>query len=160
LLCAARHLNFRGRLEIVDDDHVSSGNLNRQIWFQTDDITKPKATRLAALPQPYYPSLERVSRQSRLPELAEGTETDWLPRLLAPVESRRARRELQNEFPGEVFDASTTDIREVVIHHHQQPTAHACLSCIYEPDEAEVSREHHIAEHLGVTVEEVRSERI
>ena len=160
LLWAARHLNFRGRLEIVDDDHVSSGNLNRQIWFETDDITKPKATRLAALAQPYFPSLELVSRQCRLQELPERSDKAWLPRLIVAVDSRRARRELQNEFPGEVFDASTTDIREIVIHHHQQPTALACLSCIYEPDEAEVSREHHIAEHLGVTVEEVRSERI
>ena len=30
------------------------------------------------------------------------------------MDSRRARRELQNELPAEVFDASTTDIREVV----------------------------------------------
>jgi hypothetical protein len=160
LLWAARHLDLRGRLEIVDDDHVTSGNLNRQIWFQTDDISKPKAARLAKLAQPYFPSLQLVPRQCRLQDLPERSDKPWLPRLIVAVDSRRARRELQNEFPGEVFDASTTDIREVVIHHHKQPTANACLSCIYEPDEAEFSREHHIAEHLGVTVEEVRSERI
>jgi hypothetical protein len=160
LLWAARYLDLRGRLEIVDDDHVTSGNLNRQIWFQTDDIAKPKAARLAKLTQPYFASLELVPRQCRLQDLPERSDKPWLSRLIVAVDSRRARRELQNEFPGEVFDASTTDIREVVIHHHKQPTAHACLSCIYEPDEAEFSREHHIAEHLGVTVEEVRSERI
>jgi len=92
-----------------------------------------------------------------LPEKSHGA---WLRRLIVAVDSRRARRELQNEFPGEVFDASTTDIREVVLHHHAQPTNDACLSCIYAPDEEESSREHHIAEHLGVGVDEVRSERI
>lgn len=159
-LWAARYLNLRGRLEIVDDDYVTSGNLNRQIWFQKDDIAKPKAEQLAALAQPYFPSLQLAPRRCRLQDLPERSETPWLPRLIVAVDSRRARRELQNEFPGEVFDASTTDIRELVIHHHKQPTAHACLSCIYEPDEAEFSREHHIAEHLGVSVGEVRSERI
>ena len=34
------------------------------------------------------------------------------------------------------------------------------MSCIYEPDEGEISREQHIADHLGVTIEEVRTERI
>jgi hypothetical protein len=76
------------------------------------------------------------------------------------VDSRRARRKLQNECPGEVFDASTTDIREIVLHHNLQPTEGACLSCIYEPDEEELSREQHIADHLGVPVDAVRSERI
>jgi hypothetical protein len=159
-LWAARYLDLRGRLEIVDDDQVTSGNLNRQIWFQSDDIAKPKAARLAEMAQPYFPSLQLVPRRCRLQDLPERSDTPWLPRLIVAVDSRRARRELQNEFPGEVFDASTTDIREVVIHHHKQVTTHACLSCIYEPDEAEFSREHHIAEHLGVSVAEVRSERI
>jgi len=159
-LWAGRYLDLRGRLEIVDDDHVTSGNLNRQVWFLPEDIGKPKATRLVALAQPYFPSLQLVPRRCRLQDLQERSDGPWLQRLLVAVDSRRARRELQNEFPGEVFDASTTDIREVVIHHHKQPTTHACLSCIYEPDEAEFSREHHIAEHLGVSIEEVRSERI
>jgi len=159
-LWAARYLDLRGELKIVDDDRVASGNINRQIWFQAADIGKPKADRLAERAQPYFASLKLTPRRCRLQDLPEKSEAAWLPRLIVGVDSRRARRELQNEFPGEVFDASTTDIREVVIHHHQQPTAHACLACIYEPDETEFTREHHIAEHLGVSVEEVRSERI
>jgi hypothetical protein len=101
-----------------------------------------------------------VPRPDRLQALQERSNGPWLRRLIVAVDSRRARRALQNEFPGEVFDASTTDIREVVIHYHQQPTDLACLSCIYEPDSAEFSREAHIAEHLGVSVEEVRNERV
>jgi hypothetical protein len=83
-----------------------------------------------------------------------------LRRLLVAVDSRRATRELQNEFLREVFDASTTDIREIVLSYNKQLTEYACLSCIYEPDAEEVLREKHIAENLGVSVDDVRSERI
>lgn len=159
-LWAARHLDLRGQLDIADDDHVSSGNLNRQIWFNADDIGWPKVDRLVMRAQPLFPRLTLVPRQCRLQGLPEKSDGPWLRRLIVAVDSRRARRELQNEFPGEVFDASTTDIREVVMHHHAQPTTQACLSCIYEPDDEEFSREQHIAEHLGVSVEDVRSERI
>lgn len=160
LLWALRHIRLRGKLMIVDDDTVSSGNLNRQIWFNADDIGKSKAEQLALGAQTSMPALQLVSRRHRLQDLPERSEGPWLKRLIVAVDSRRARRELQKEFPGEVFDASTTDIREVVIHHHKQPESAACLSCIYESDDEEISREAHIAEHLGVTVEEVRSERI
>lgn len=160
-LWAARHLQLRGQLDVVDDDDVSSGNLNRQIWFDKTDTTLPKAERLVARAQPHFPHLKlepRTSRLQGLPERADGG--PWLRRLIVAVDSRRARRALQNEFPREVFDASTTDIREVVLHHHVQPTQTACMSCIYEPDAEESTREQHIADHLGVTLEDVRSERV
>ncbi len=159
-LWASRHLNLRGRLEIADDDRVSSGNLNRQIWFNVEDIGSGKAECLVRKAQPLFKGLDLVPRPARLQDLPEKSDGPWLRRLVVAVDSRRARRQLQNEFPGEVFDASTTDIREVVLHHHLEPTQNACLSCIYEPEAEEFSRERHIAEHLGVSVEEVRGERI
>jgi molybdopterin/thiamine biosynthesis adenylyltransferase len=157
-LWAARHLDIRGELHVVDDDYVSSGNLNRQIWFDRNDINEPKATRLCEKAQRTLPNLALIAHQARLQDLR--SDDPWLRRLVVAVDSRRARRALQNEFPGEVFDASTTDLREIVVHHHREPNAYACLSCIYELDEQEVSRESHIAEHLGVAVDEVRTERI
>lgn len=157
-LLAGCRLNLIGKLTVADDDLVSAGNLNRQVWFEQEDIDKPKAERLVARAQPFLTRLELVPRQCRLQDLrADGP---WLKRLIVAVDSRRARRALQTEFPGEVFDASTTDIREVVIHHHREPAGDACLSCIYEPDTEELSREQHIADHLGVPVDAVRSERI
>jgi hypothetical protein len=159
-LWAARDLDLRGELIIADDDTVSSGNLNRQIWFSADDVGKSKAERLVLHAQPSFANLKLIPQTQRLQDLPERSDGPWLKRLLVAVDSRRARRRLQNEFPGEVFDASTTDIREVVVHYHKQPAANACLSCIYEPDEQEMTREAHIAEHLGVSVDEVRKERI
>lgn len=159
-LWAARFLDLKGRLEIADDDKVSSGNLNRQIWFTKDDLGKPKAIRLANQAQSWFSDLKLEPRCERLQDLAEKSAGPWLEKLLVAVDSRRARRKLQNEFPGEVFDASTTDVREVVVHHHKQVTAYACLSCIYESDAAEANREAHIAEQLNVSVDEVRRERL
>lgn len=159
-LWAARHLDIRGQLDIVDDDSVSSGNLNRQVWFNIADIGQSKVERLAHNAQRYFPHLKLVPRKNRLQELEEKSGEPWLKRALIAVDSRRARREIQKEFPGEVFDASTTDIQEVVVHYHKQPTETACLSCIYEADRVETSREAHIAEHFGVSIEEVRKERI
>jgi hypothetical protein len=159
-LWALRHIKILGQLIIADDDIVSPGNLNRQIWFTSDDVGKPKADRLALKAQPYMPALKLIPRRGRLQEMPERSEGPWLKRLVVGVDSRRARRELQREFPGEVFDASTTDIREIVVHHNKQMADAACLSCIYESDNEESSHEAHIAEHLGVTVSEVRSERI
>ena len=159
-LWAAQHLNFRGQLKIADDDSVSPGNLNRQIWFQHDDIGLPKVHRIVQKAQPYFLELELVPHICRLQDLPDRTDAPWLRRLIVAVDSRRARRQLQNEFPGEVFDSSTTDIREIVVHYNRQPNALACLSCIYEADEDEFTREKHIAEHLGVSVEDVRSDRI
>ena len=159
-LWAARHLNFRGQLNVVDDDTVSPGNLNRQVWFQTDDVGLPKVTRIAKKAQKDFPQLKLISNRCRLQDLPEKSSGPWLRRLIVAVDSRRARRELQNELPGEVFDSSTTDIREIVVHHNRQPNDLACLSCIYEADEEEITRETHIAQHLGVSVEDVRSDRI
>ena len=159
-LWAARHLNFRGQLSIADDDAISSGNLNRQIWFQTDDIDLPKVDRIVEKAQIYFPQLKLVPNRCRLQDMPVKSEGPWLRRLIVAVDSRRARRELQSELPGEVFDSSTTDIREIVVHHNIQPNALACLSCIYEADEEEITREKHIAQHLGVSVEDVRTDRI
>lgn len=160
LLWAARHLNFAGRLDVVDDDIVSDGNLNRQVWFRDSDIRLSKARRLVEKANDHSGDLELVARECRIQDLPEKSEGPWLQRLIVAVDSRRARRALQNELPGEVFDASTTDIREVVRHYNLQPTSKACLSCVYPPDEEEYSREQHIAERLGVSVDEVRQERI
>lgn len=159
-LWAARHLNFRGQLSIADDDAVSSGNLNRQIWFQTDDVDLPKVDRIVARAQEHFPQLKLVPNRCRLQDMPDKSDGPWLRRLIVAVDSRRARRELQSEMPGEVFDSSTTDIREIVVHHNLQPTELACLSCIYEADEEELTREKHIAQHLGVSVEDVRTDRI
>ncbi|MHB1069565.1 MAG: ThiF family adenylyltransferase [Gemmatimonadaceae bacterium] len=159
-LWALRHLPVSGELIIADDDVVASGNLNRQLYFNQPDIGQAKALCLAEKARPAFAHLTLRGYPARLQNLPMKTNGAWLRRLIVAVDSRRARRELQNECPGEVFDASTTGIHEVVIHHHRQPTTAACLACIYRADDAEYSLEQHIAEHLDVAVTDVRESRI
>lgn len=158
LLWAMEHVKIRGRLTVADDDKVGPGNLNRQILFEQTDIGLSKAEQLAERARRLVPGLVLVPEPGRLQSLRR--DGPWLKRLIVAVDSRRARRALQNEMPGEVFDASTTDVREVVVHYNRQPTENACLSCIYARDDAEYTREDHIADHLQVPVAEVRKERI
>jgi hypothetical protein len=157
-LWALRWFDVHGQLDIVDFDVVKAGNLNRQLWFLETDVNLPKAKRLAARAQPSFPHLRLVPRVGRLQDLPEKrTDPRWLRRLVVGVDSRRARRSLQSEIPGEVFDASTTDIREIILHFNKQPSSRACLGCIYLPDESEAGRMRDIAGALGVTIEDVQN---
>ncbi|CCF97128.1 conserved hypothetical protein [Ralstonia solanacearum K60] len=161
LLWAMQGLNVSGELHVVDFDHVEEGNLQRQLWFDNDDIGKRKCERLVEKAQPYFPNLTLIPRHSELQCLPEKNSGAWLAKLIVAVDSRRVRRRLQEEvLPGEIFDASTTDITEVVVHYHRQPTQHACLSCIYAEDAMEQEFEIHIATQLGVPVEKVRESLI
>jgi len=160
LLWAFRHLDVRGELHICDDDKVGSGNLNRQLFFAEEDIGKYKAEQLVKKAQPFMTNLKLISRPFLLQNLNEAGNGFWLERLISAVDSRRARRTLQGEFPREIFDSSTTDVSEIVIHYHKQPTNTACMTCIYSEDDRERSHEMNIAESLGVEISEVKKERI
>jgi hypothetical protein len=157
VLYALQYFDVQGQLDVVDFDIVKDGNLNRQVWFEDADIGKPKAEVLVERARERFPHLVLVPRLMPQQDLPEKLSDDrWLKRLIVAVDSRRARRSLQSELPREVFDASTTDIREVILHHNKQPSRSACMACIYAPDAAEDSRTKHVAEALGVSVQDVQ----
>jgi len=160
LLWSFRYLDVHGELHICDDDSVGSGNLNRQLFFDKKNIGKYKAEQLALKAQSHMTNLKLIPRISLLQNLDEAGNSFWLKRLISAVDSRRARRTLQGEFPLEIFDASTTDITEIVTHYHKQPTDTACMACVYSEDDGERSHEMNIAESLGVDINEVKKERI
>jgi hypothetical protein len=150
-------LAVHGELHVCDPDTVSEGNLNRCVWFTRADIGSFKADRLARNAQPLLPSVQVVPHKCTLQKVGKPEGGAWLERLIVAVDSRRARRTLQNELPHHVFDASTTGIEEVVLHFNQSPTERACLSCIYWETQEESAHERHVADSLGVTPEDVRS---
>ena len=148
--------NLTGQLTIADDDKVSRGNLNRCVLFTEADIGKSKAILLAQYAQAHLPHVNTKAHElllSKVPEKARGA--TWLQRLVVGVDSRRTRRSLQREIPREVFDASTTGISEFVLHHNIQPNTQACMSCIYSQELEELQRERHVADKLGITLEEM-----
>ena len=149
-----------GELNIADDDTVGDGNLQRCLLFDEVHLNQSKAEVLSAAALKILPKLRAIPRNTRIQDLPERKAGPWLKRLVVGADSPRARRSLQSEFPGEVFDASTTGISEVVLHFHKQPTTGACLGCVYPHTQQEEAHENHVAEALGVTVSEVRGARI
>jgi hypothetical protein len=156
-LYGLRHFNVQGTIHVVDPKLVKDGNLNRCMFYDKDDLGLQKAERLCSKAQPFFENTTLIPRNHDLRDIPERGAGPWLKRLVVTVDSRRVRRNLQNEMPGEVYDASTTGIQEVVLHFNQQPAADkACMSCIYLEEDGELSHEHHVADLLGVGVDKVR----
>ncbi len=153
-----RYFDVIGTLYVTDPKAVSAGGLNRCLLFNADDLGYPKATRLCKVSGPLFSKLALVPIDKELDEARKLRSNDFLiEKLVVGVDSRRVRRSLQSVLPGTVFDASTTDITEVVLHFNRQPTELACLGCVYPENERERKHEENVAEALGLTVEEVRT---
>ncbi|OYU71404.1 MAG: hypothetical protein CFE28_16250 [Alphaproteobacteria bacterium PA2] len=155
-LRAIRHLDVRGELSIVDPKVVQGGVLNRCLYLVEDDIDRDKAVALAERAQldlqglTLLPRVEDFKAFVRI--LGRPPET-----VFVTVDSRLVRRAIQLEAPRRIIDASTTDVRGVIVHSNTLPTDHACLACIYRHVPEEQARERSIAEGLGVDLADVRS---
>lgn len=150
-------LDVHGKLHICDPDDTSDGNLNRCWWFGPDDLEKPKAERLVLRAQPSMPHLELIPHVATLRDAIKEAGDVQIETLIVGVDSRRARRALQNEMPRHVFDASTSGITEFVLHFNEIPSELACMSCIYYEAPDEAAHEAHVADALGVSVADVRT---
>lgn len=149
-----------GQLHVADDDIITDGNLQRCVLFDTEHVGKPKAIQLCAAARYFLPKIRAIPHVARLEDVPGRFPGPWLKRLIVAADSPRARRSLQTEIPGQVFDASTTGISEIVLHFHQQPTAGACMSCVYHQSPEEDAHERHVAAMLGVSLSEVMQARI
>jgi hypothetical protein len=148
----------QGEIFVTDPDFVSEGNLNRCLYFDDSDINYKKAEVLVKKAQPHFEKLNLVPIPSELAKVENNNGRAWLDKLIVGVDSRRARRNLQGEVPKEVFDASTTGISEIVLHYHKRPLDGACLGCIYVKEKVEEAHEKHIAEALGVSLNDVKQQ--
>ena len=157
-LRAARHLRIGGALTVADPKVVGSGNPNRCLYFDEDDVDRPKAARLCEKAQPDFADLRLDPVEGTFAEVVKGRGT--IRRAIVAADSRRARRSIQKELPLEVLDASTTDVSEIIVHSHRQPTSGACLSCIYRHIPDELARERDIASGLGVDLSDVAAGKL
>jgi hypothetical protein len=150
-------LDVHGEVHICDPDDASDGNLNRCWWFGPDDLDEPKAERLVLRAQPALPGVRLIAHSQTLRDAVKDGDDTPPTTLIVAVDSRRARRNLQNEMPRQVFDASTTGITEIVLHFNQTLSDHACMSCIYHEAPDEAAHEAHVADALGVDIAAVRT---
>ena len=152
-LRALRHLPVQGSLAIVDPKRLGPGNANRCLYFREDEPEGQKAEILSARAQADFQNLRLAPYVGTFSDFVrtEGR----VRQAIVGTDSRRVRRAIQTDLPWEVVDASTTDIREIIVHSHRQPTENACLACIYRHIREEQAREQEIARGLGVEVEDV-----
>ena len=153
-LWAAEELRIVGELTIVDPKKVHGGNSNRCLYFGPSDVGTSKALLLAE--RFHRPGLVVTAYEGDLASYLSTRPGEKVTRVITTVDSRRARRSVQNHLPLEVIDASTTDISEIIVHSHRQPTKNACLACIYPHVVNEQQQDEHTAENLGITVDDVR----
>lgn len=153
-LRAACHLDVRGELTIIDPKVVQGGILNRCMYLREEDVGRDKAVVLAERAQSGFRALRLrphvTDFKAYVGELGCPLET-----VFVTVDSRLVRRSIQLEVPHRIVDASTTDVRGVVVHSNMLPTDHACLACIYRHVPEESARERSIAEGLGVDLADV-----
>lgn len=154
-LRGARHLTIQGELEVTDPKLVGSGNPNRCLYFDQNDVGHPKAQRLCDKAQPDFQNLRLKPLNQTFSKVA--ATKGRVRRVLVTTDSRPVRRSIQKELPLEVLDASTTEASEVVVHSHRQPTSGACLACIYRHIPDENARAKDIANGLGIDVSDVIS---
>lgn len=152
-LRALRHLPCEGSLPIIDPKRVGKGNANRCLYFHERDENTPKAPLLAERAQPDFRALKLESHYQTFSEFVR--DRNRVMRVIVATDSRRVRRTIQADMPLEVVDASTTDIREIIVHSHRYPTDGACLACIYRHLIEEELREKEIARGLGISVVDV-----
>lgn len=151
-LRALRHMEVDGELDVTDPKDIGAGNANRCLYFQPGE-TGPKAKVLCTNAQDDFPQLALRPFAGRFDALRK--ERGRIRRVVVATDSRPARRSIQNDLPLEVVDASTTDVSEVIVHSHSQPTSGACLACIYKHVIDEQARSRDIASGLGLQVEDV-----
>lgn len=145
-----------GDLDVADPKAVASGNFNRHLHFVETDLHQDKARIICQRAR--LPNLKLTPFVGTFGELVK--KRGRVKRVIVTVDSRNARRSIQNEMPLEVLDASTTDVSAVVVHSHRFPSEGACLACIYKHIPSEDERARSVAEGLGITVEEAKLELI
>lgn len=152
-LRALRTVPAAGELVVLDPKKVGEGNLNRCLYLQPGDEGRDKAVALADRAAPDFSTLRLIPMVGEFRQYAETI--DRVDTVIVTVDSRRARRGIQEYAPRRVFDASTTDVTAVVMHAHEQPTDGACLACIYRHIPDEHARERSIADGLGLDLDTV-----
>ncbi len=142
---ALSHAKVSGSIEIVDNESIDLGNLQRYVLAERDDENKPKAEFLAAK---FTDALKADAYKCRLAEFLErrGYKTDVL---LLALDSASDRCAAQASLPRRIANAWTQpgDLG-VSVHNF---TKGACVNCLYQPDGQQRSEDVIIAESFGVS---------
>jgi molybdopterin/thiamine biosynthesis adenylyltransferase len=150
LLKTMEYMNLKGNLSVYDDDFVSAGNLQRTT-FEKEDVNTPKVEAINKRFNPINKGLTFCPVQKRY------AASDALyENVITCVDSRIARRTIQDSMPMRTFDCSTTDISEVSLFFGGLSADQACLGCLYSENQSEEGMIEDIAGALGIPTSEVK----
>ena len=151
-LYALAHLpRLAGEINLIDNELVDEGNLNRYVLMRRSDLERPKvkvgtnalsARGLSVLP--HEMTYDRFAIES--PEAVD--------LLITPVDSEEGRCTLAKYLPRRVINAATGGTT-VTISTHGFADGKACLHCLYLPKANAKSRAEIIADDTGLSAVDV-----
>jgi hypothetical protein len=144
-----------GTIRLVDSDEVSASNLNRYIWAYRRDVGAMKAEigkrvvvdahraltfSVKAHPEPYIKFSDRV-------------DADALELVVSAVDTVRARKQIQWDFPETVLDGATNQRGDYVVLRVAFGEGQ-CLACKHQGRQDGVEREMSVlSEQIGLATE-------
>ena len=142
---ALSRAQVQGSIEIVDDESIDLGNLQRYVLAERDAEGKQKAEFVASK---FVGTLTADAYGCSLAEFLDrkGSSTDLV---LLALDSANDRRAAQASLPRRICNAWTQpgDVG-VSVHNF---TNGACVSCLYQPEDQQRSEDVIIAESFGVS---------
>ena len=147
---ALAHLeDLHGVLNVIDNEKVEDGNLNRYVLMRRRDINRFKVdVASAALERGEVHTAPHPDAFSRYVK-THGADVNLL---LSPVDTEEGRRALAKTLPRRVINAATGGTT-VTVSTHGFNDGNACLHCLYPVREKGQRREEVMAKDMGLSLE-------
>jgi molybdopterin/thiamine biosynthesis adenylyltransferase len=145
-----------GRILLLDPDVITDSNLMRYILFDSrhDGLSKVVAAEQLILAAGIRLEVERDDTVLQEYLKHKPAERNQLRLVISAVDTYQARREIAGELPRAIINAGTTS-RDFLLSHHGFGDGHACLACLYPPQEQDSSIAAVMARELGLAKDEI-----
>ncbi|WP_161569937.1 ThiF family adenylyltransferase [Salinigranum halophilum] len=145
----------RGTIRLVDSDEVSASNLNRYIWAYRRDVGSMKAEVGKRVVVDAHPALTFAVQAHPEPyiQFSDRVDSDALELVVSAVDTVRARKQIQWDFPETVLDAATNEQGDYVVLRVAFGEGQ-CLACKHQGRSNGVEREMSVlSEQIGLDAE-------
>lgn len=132
----------KGTIRLVDSDEVSASNLNRYIWAYREDVGAMKADVAREVMVEAHPALTFAvkSHPEAYIDFSEEVDPRALELVVSTVDTVRARKQIQWDFPETVLDAATNQNGDYVVLRVAFGEGQ-CLACKHQGRSDGVERE-------------------
>lgn len=144
-----------GTIRLVDSDEVSASNLNRYIWAYQRDVGSMKAEVGKRVMVDAHPALTFSVQSHAEPYIrfSDRVDADALELVVSAVDTVRARKQIQWDFPETVLDAATNQQGDYVVLRVAFGEGQ-CLACKHQGRQDGVTREMSVlSEQIGLDTE-------